>query len=138
MVHKDNPDKHQYDWNGITTHGGANIDDLMKPSQSERFDIQKQILDYIDANDITEFSDLIDNLRRQQNDDQLFILLNYSTMSINAHIKSRRHKKDLQDKIDEKEARKISKVNNNGEPAREVSREELNEQFEKKHRRAKK
>jgi hypothetical protein len=92
MVHKDNPEKHQYDWSKIVAHGGAELQSLCAATATERLQIQKDIIAYIGENDISEFCDLIDHIYRANNDDWLNVALNFSTISINAYLKSRRHK----------------------------------------------
>lgn len=91
MAHKDNPEKAQYDWNKIICHGGADLDSLCSPTNTERLQIQIDILDYIKSADIIEFEDIV-NYARDNNTDWLNILLNYSTISINAFLRSRRYK----------------------------------------------
>ena len=92
MVHKDNPEKHQYEWSAIVAHGGADLSSLCAATATERLQIQKDILNFIRDNDIIEFADLLDCISKLENDDWLNVALNFSTISINAYIKSRRHK----------------------------------------------
>ena len=109
MAHKDHPDKFQYNWNDIMCYGGADLAALCAPNSTERLQIQIDILDYIRSAGIIEFEDIV-NYARDNNTDWLNILLNYSTISINAFIRSRRHKveKEIKDietgkiKIDKK------------------------------------
>ncbi len=93
MVHKDHPDKYQYSWDEIKCHGGVSISDLIKPTATERLQIQEDILEFIRDNDIFEFSDLLDCCTLMQKKDWTDICLNYSTISINAYIRSRKYKK---------------------------------------------
>lgn len=92
MVHKDNPDKHQYNWNDIKCYGGADLDALCAPTHTERMIIQREILDFIRDNNITEFSDIVEIAMDAGYDDWVNILFNYSTMSISTYIRSRRYK----------------------------------------------
>jgi len=92
MIHKDNPDKVQYDWNDIICYGGADLNALCAPTATERLQIQKDILSFIRDNGLDEFSDLIDGIEKMKNDEWLNVALNYSTISINAYLRSRRHK----------------------------------------------
>ena len=94
MVHKDNPEKHQYNWSDIVCYGGANLTSLCAATSTERLQIQKDIINFIRDNDIFEFSDLLDSIQKMDNDDWLNVSLNYSTISINAYIKSRRFKEE--------------------------------------------
>jgi hypothetical protein len=96
MVHKDNPEKYQYSWGDITCYGGADLQSLCAATATERMQIQKDILNFIRDNDIDEFSDLIDCISLLGNDDWLNVSLNYSTISINAYLRSRRYKKAVE------------------------------------------
>jgi len=96
MAHKDNPEKYQYDWDKIICHGGVDLSSLCAPTATERLQIQKDILNFIRDNHIIEFADLLDCIDKLGNDDWLNVSLNFSTMSINAYIKSRRHKEEKQ------------------------------------------
>jgi len=91
MTHKDNPEKYQYAWSDIKCHGGADLSALCAPTATERLQIQQDIINFVRDNDIIEFSDLIDCCQKI-NTDWLNVALNYSTMAINAYVKSRRHK----------------------------------------------
>ena len=92
MVHKDNPEKFQYEWSDIKCHGGADIDTLCAATATERIAIQQEILAYIRKAGIIEFEDIVNHALDEGLTDWLNVLLNYSTMSINAYVASRRHK----------------------------------------------
>jgi len=93
MVHKDNPDKHQYEWNDIVCHGGADLTALCAPTHTERLNMLDEILGFIRDNHITEFSDLTDMAQDMGNRDWLNVILNHNTTAIKAIISSRRHKR---------------------------------------------
>jgi len=99
MAHKDNPEKYQYNWSDIVCHGGADLATLCAPTATERMQIQKNILRYILQNNILEFEDIVNYAFCNGLDDWLNVLLNYSTLSINAYIRSRRHKANCQSDI---------------------------------------
>ena len=92
MVHKDNPDKYQYFWNDIVCHGGADLSDLCAPTATERMQIQQDILSYIRENNIIEFADIVDYACHSGLDEWLNVMMNFSTLSINAYVRSRRYK----------------------------------------------
>jgi len=98
MVHKDNPEKHQYDWNKIVCYGGADLSSLCGATASEKIQIQKEIFKFIRDNGLVEFSDLLDCIEKIGNDDWFTIAVNYSTIPINAYLKSRRYK-EREDKL---------------------------------------
>jgi len=91
MVHKDNPDKAQYEWSDIVCYGGADLSSLCAPTSSERLQIQADIIAYIQTAGITEYKDIVD-YAMVTNREWLNVLLNYSTISINAYIRSCRHR----------------------------------------------
>lgn len=94
MAHKDNPEKYQYNWIDIVCHGGADLASLCAPTATERLQIQKDIMSYIQDNGIIEFKDIVDYSLDAGLDDWLNVLLNYSTLSINAYVRSCRHKSE--------------------------------------------
>jgi hypothetical protein len=92
MVHKDNPDKAQYAWDAIVCHGGADLSSLCAPTATERLQIQKDIINFIRLSEIIEFEDIVNYSVENNLTDWFNVLMNYSTISINAFIRSRRHK----------------------------------------------
>jgi len=90
MVHKDNPDKFQYNWADIKCHGGADLDAICAPTHSERTEILVDMVDYIEANRVVEFQKFAvyckDNNREWFN-----VLMNFSTLSLDRCIASNRH-----------------------------------------------
>jgi len=94
MVHKDNPDKYQYEWNDIVCHGGADLASLCAPTHTERMQIQKNIMAYVREAGIIEFADIVSYSLDNGMDDWFNVLMNYSTISINSFIRSQRHKVD--------------------------------------------
>lgn len=100
MVHKDNPDKFQYNWNDIIPHGGADLNALCSPTTTEKLVILKEILQFCLDNEIEEMSELI-RIALSMNNDWLQVICNYNTLVISAHVRSIRHKKIRFSKIDE-------------------------------------
>lgn len=98
MVHKDNPEKFQYNWNDIKCYGGADLSALCAPTSTERLQIQEDIIDYIRENGITEFFDIVNYAKDTGLKEWFNVLMNYSTISINAFIRSQRHKFESEEK----------------------------------------
>lgn len=94
MAHLDNPEKHQYSITDIKAHGGVDIDELLKPSKSERYSMIKEMILFVKANDITEFSDLMEYACENENDTWFPLLCDNSAYVIGQYIKSRRHYND--------------------------------------------
>lgn len=93
MVHKDNPDKFQYDWNDIKCYGGADLQSLCQPTSSERLALLKEILAFCSDNAISELCDLVDICILNEYNDWLSVICNYNTLVISKHIDSIRYKK---------------------------------------------
>lgn len=93
MVHMDNPDKYQYNWNDIKCYGGADLESLCQPTASERLVLLKEILAFCSDNQISELSDLIDICIANGNNDWLSVICNFNTLVISKHIESIRYKK---------------------------------------------
>jgi len=98
MVHKDNPEKYQYNWNEIVPHGGADLTALCAPTHTERLQMLRDIFSYIDEHNISEYSVLSKHCRI--NEPEWFeVITTYSTLAVNAELRSRRHQGDMGKKI---------------------------------------
>lgn len=92
MAHMDNPEKAQYPPEKIIGHGGVDIAELLKPSSSERYSLIREMIEFIKANELTEFQDLMDYAAGFRYDDWFPLLCDNSTIVINSYIKSCRHR----------------------------------------------
>jgi len=92
MVHKDNPEKHQYNWNEIVPHGGADLSALCSLTHTELLQIQDDIQMYIIENDIIEFEDIA-NYALLNNREWSDVLRNKSTIYFKSYLNSRRHRR---------------------------------------------
>lgn len=88
--HKDNPEKHQYDENEITTVNGFNIADLVELTKSEVNQIKTNILRFIREVGIEEYSDLVDFLVDNELTSEYDVAIN-NTFFFNTYITSRRN-----------------------------------------------
>jgi len=91
MVHKDNPEKAQYNWSDIKCHGGADLDALCAPTHTERLAILKDMVQFIKINHITEFQTMAE-YTSENNTEWFNVMMNFSTMSIQACISSNRYR----------------------------------------------
>ena len=57
MVHMDNPEKVQYNVKDIIAHGGADIDELLKPTKAYVQQALKEMTWFIGENKVTEYYD---------------------------------------------------------------------------------
>lgn len=93
FLHWDNPEKHQYSVLDMRCHGGANVDDYLVPSASERYEIISDIEEFITNNLITEFQDIADIARTEHYDTWHPVLCQPgSSVIIQAYIRSFRFK----------------------------------------------
>lgn len=94
LIHKDNPDKYQYNKAEIIAGGGFDVAELLDRSPADKRAIVKEIYEFIKTQDITEFYELTD-YAFENNADWFDILMNGHTMVFDAVIKSRRHSNKL-------------------------------------------
>lgn len=92
MIHLDNPEKHQYKREDIKSHGGADVDEYLKPTSGSRYQLLKEMTEFIRQKNITEYSDLIDYALEERFDDWFPLLADNSTIYISSYISSRRNK----------------------------------------------
>lgn len=59
MAHIDNPEKAQYSKEMIIAHGGADLDEYLRPSASCELTYVKEMLDFVQEHNITEFLSLL-------------------------------------------------------------------------------
>lgn len=93
MAHLDNPDKYQYSVTDIRSHGGVDVNDLLKPSSAERYTMIRDIIQFCDDNQIYHFSDLMYIAIDEHFDDWFPILCDSSAYIVNTHLKSVREKR---------------------------------------------
>lgn len=92
MAHLDNPDKAQYKVGDIRAYGGVDLQELLRPSSSERYTLIKEMIDYVREENIIELQDLIDYAIKERFDDWFPLLCDNCTYVINQYIKSIRHR----------------------------------------------
>jgi hypothetical protein len=90
MAHQDTPDKHQYDKNAVVAHGGADLAAMCAPTATEVYALKCQIEEFICDNHITEYSVLLDLLRRAGEQD-MHKIAQENTIYCNAYISSKRN-----------------------------------------------
>ena len=94
LVHKDNPEKYQYKESQITTINGFDISNYLDLTNSQVVAILKEITQFIDDNDIVEYSTLMRTFRENDFYSQFFEIAMNKTIFLNTYITSRRHKKN--------------------------------------------
>jgi len=95
MLHLDNPDKHQYPRSELKAYGGVDLDELLRPSSSDRYQRIGEMMDFVDENDITEMHQLLKYAKQKRFDDWFPLLCDNSAYILGQYIKSCRHGKEL-------------------------------------------
>lgn len=91
MAHLDNPEKEQYNISDIIAHGGIDVMDLLKPSSSERYTYIKEMKDWCNENDCTEFQELFDYAAEEHFEDWFPLLCDSCAFVMGQFLKSKRH-----------------------------------------------
>ena len=92
LIHKDNPEKYQYDESMITTINGFDISNYLDLTSTQVIAILKQITQFIDDNNITEYCDLIKIFRENDFYSQFLEIAINKTFFLNSYICSSRNK----------------------------------------------
>lgn len=93
FIHKDNPEKHQYDWADIRVFCGFDIEKYDSYTDSEIDSILAEITQFIDDKCIVEYADILAYARNKENNhyDDWYRIIRKNTIFINAYITSRRN-----------------------------------------------
>lgn len=91
MLHLDNPEKFQYKKVEIKGYGGVDVDDLLRPTSSDRYELIKEMLVFVRENDIKEMRDLLDYAIEKRFDDWFPLLSDNSAYIVDLYIKSNRY-----------------------------------------------
>lgn len=91
FAHLDNPEKHQYSIAEIESHGGLDISIALRPSASERYALIGEMVEFVKAEHITEFKDLMDFAYDQRSEDWFPLLCDSCSFVMQQYIKSMRH-----------------------------------------------
>lgn len=91
MAHLDNPEKYQYPITDIKAHGGADLDELLKPTAAYKQSALKEMMMYIMENQITEFCDFAFYCATER-EDWFDILANSNTLFLKEYIRSLKFK----------------------------------------------
>lgn len=100
FTHIDNPDKVQYNRDQIEAHGGIDIDHFFEASELQMLYYIQEMIDFIEANDIVEFRDLM-LYAKETHFDSWFRLLSFNCANImDKYIKSKRNKEQNENAIE--------------------------------------
>jgi len=91
MVHLDNPEKYQYDRAAIIGHGGVDVVEYLKPTSSTRYQLIREMMDFVRENRIIELRVLLDYAMMERFDDWFPLLCDNSAYIMGEYIKSYRY-----------------------------------------------
>lgn len=91
MAHLDNPEKVRYSTSDIIGYGGVDLAELLRANKSERYYYIKEMIIFVEDNNITEFKDLMDYAMKNRYDDWFPLLCDNSAYVVQQYIKSCRH-----------------------------------------------
>lgn len=94
MAHLDNPEKHQYSISEIKSHGGVDLNDMLKPSATERYGMIREMCAFVRDNGITEFQDLMDYAMDEKFETWFPLLCDSCAYVVGTYIKSQRHRNE--------------------------------------------
>lgn len=107
MAHLDNPEKFQYDKGSIIGHGGIDVAEYLKPTNSSRYQLIGEMRKWVNDTGCVEFCDLFDYAAEEHFDDWFPLLCDNSAYIMGEFIKSRRNR--VPQKVE------IMRVDENGE-----------------------
>lgn len=92
MVHIDSPDKFQYNKSDIEVYGNIDIEQYFRITSGERYELIKEMIEYVRDNNIDEIQDLIDYAMVYRFDDWFPLLCDNSAYVVQQYLKSNRHR----------------------------------------------
>lgn len=92
MAHLDNPEKYQYDTGLIVGHGGFDVGNYLVATRRERYSIIRDMMAWVDMENITEMKDLLDYAMREHFEDWFPLLCDNAAYVMGVYIKSNRFK----------------------------------------------
>lgn len=91
-VHMDNPEKAQYNIKDIKALSGFDLTEALKPSSADRYSIIKDMIEYIQDNQITEFEDILIYSMNNKFDTWFPLLCDNSAFIISKVVDSKRNR----------------------------------------------
>ncbi len=91
LVHLDNPEKYQYSIDEVKAHGGIDIDRYFKATSGQRYEMIREMIDFVNVHNILEMKDLIDYASKNRFDDWFPLLCDNSLIIMDAYIRSNRN-----------------------------------------------
>lgn len=92
LIHRDNPEKFQYNQADIICHQGFDVSPYFEYSRAERYKAIAEMMDFIEENNIIEFVDFSRYCRSERYFDWWPLICDNSAFVIQMQIKSMRHR----------------------------------------------
>lgn len=92
FLHLDNPEKIQYSKSGLVAYCGADFAQYLTVSKGERYELIREMMEFVNNNRIIEMKDLLDYAMDQRFDDWFPLLCDNSAYIMDSYIKSNRHR----------------------------------------------
>ena len=92
MTHIDSPHKFQYKKSDIEVYGNIDIEQYFRITSGERYNLIREMIEFVKNNEITEIQDLMDYAMRERFNDWFPLLCDNSAYVIGMYIKSLRHR----------------------------------------------
>ena len=108
FIHADDPDKAPYKRSDIQIIGNVDIDQYFQITQSDRYAMVKEMIEFVRDNEITEFFILMDYATEHRFEDWLPLLCDSSAYIIDKYITS------LRNKLKDEEQRRVMQLDKRG------------------------
>lgn len=92
MAHLDHADKYQYEKSLIIGHGGADVAEYLKMTNSTRYQMIREMKQWVNQSGCIEFCDLFDYAAEERFNDWFPLLCDNSAYILGEYIKSRRNR----------------------------------------------
>ena len=90
LTHMDNPEKAQYSAADIQTFNGFDIGDFVEMTKSEATRYKRELVQFIQDNNLVEYADLLDAVMAGAGPQEWFDVASSNTLFFTAYLKSRR------------------------------------------------
>lgn len=91
FVHLDNPEKYQYSVDDLVEHCGIDIGWCFESSRKQRYELIREMIEYVRDNDITEISDLMEYAMTERFQDWFPLLADNSLKIVESYVNSKRY-----------------------------------------------
>jgi hypothetical protein len=94
LIHRDNPDKAQYELAGIVGHGGFNVDKHFGDDEADHVPVLQQILAWCREEGVTEYCDLVDHVFETGDVDCIRYVTGRYVAFFGQYLRSKGHKRE--------------------------------------------